>query len=187
MRGVASFHRQPCSCPALRPGTALGPPSWKVPVGFSALGGLALALGLLVYRADRDATAAWLLPANAALATGPVFGALGQWLPSFVHPFAFSLFSAAGRPRPAAPAYRVCAAWWAVNMAFELGQHAQISSHIAEFLQRAFGDTWLTQLLSNYFVRGSFDVGDLIAATAGALAAALVMHLFHRLETHHAD
>jgi hypothetical protein len=36
---------------------------------------------------------------------------------------------------------------------------------------------WLTRTVSNYFLRGTFDVGDLIAVTLGAFAAACVMGL----------
>lgn len=76
------------------------------------IGLLALAAGLLVYAADRDPARAMLFPSFAALHSGPVFGAVGSWLPSFVHPLAFSLFTvAAMRPR-ARPPYGVCAAWW---------------------------------------------------------------------------
>ena len=100
----------------------------------AASGTLALALGLLVYLADRDASRSLLIPAAAALSAGPLFGELGQWLPSFVHPFAFSLFTAAARPPGSAPAYRACAGWWAVNVAFEAGQHPRVSAPLAEFL-----------------------------------------------------
>jgi len=134
---------------------------------------------------DRDPARATLFPAAAALHTGLIFGGIGQWLPSFVHPFAFSLFTAAAMRRSASPAYAACAAWWAVNIAFEAGQNEQISGRVAELLPLAPGDTWPARVLSNYFLRGSFDVGEMLAATAGALVAAGVLCLAHRLETRH--
>lgn len=182
MRADAALHRAPHVNPAPVPGVK----RWMVPGSFSALAALALACGMLVYMTDRNAARVLLLPNMAALDAGPLFGALGQWLPSFVHPFAFSLLSAAARPRSAAPAYGVCAAWWAVNIVFEVGQHELIGAHIAEFLQRALGRTGLARTLANYFLHGTFDAGDIMAATAGALAAALVIYLFHRLEAGHA-
>jgi hypothetical protein len=159
---------------------------WTGPALFAVTGCLALAVGLLVYMADRNAGQAALFPAIAALHTGPIFGVIGAWLPSFVHPFAFSLFTAAVLPRTASPAYGGCVAWWAVNIAFEAAQHPQVSGHVAASLQLVFGPTWLTRALSNYFLRGTFDVGDIVAATAGALTAAGVLHLIHCLETRHA-
>lgn len=145
----------------------------------AALGGIALALGLLVYAADRDPTRALLFPAFAALHAGPLFGAVGSWLPSFVHPFSFSLFTAAALLPAARPAYGACAAWWAVNVGFEIAQHADFSGVIADALHRAVGHAALTDALANYLLRGSFDRADLLAATAGSLAAAAVLARLH--------
>ena len=150
------------------------------------IGGFALLLGVLVYVTDRDPAHAMLLPRIAALDTGALFGVIGSSLPSFIHPFAFSLFTAAALKRAASPAYGACAAWWAVNLAFEAGQHEQLSGRLAEWLQFVFGPTWLTRALSNYFLRGTFDLGDIAAVTAGALAAAGVLALVHHQETRHA-
>jgi hypothetical protein len=164
-----------------------GRSQWSGSAVLVATGCCVLAIGLLVYMTDRDPGQAVLFPMLAALSVGPIFGALGPWLPSFVHPFAFSLFTAAALPRTPVPAYGVCGAWWAVNMAFEAVQHAQVRAGFAEVLQRVFGDGWLTRALSNYALRGSFDVGDVVAATAGALAAAEVLSFVHRRETRHAQ
>lgn len=171
-----------------RRANAVGAPhfQWAAPALFAAIGSFALVVGALVYATDRDPAHATLFPKLLALHTGPMFGVLGPWLPSFVHPFAFSLFTAAAQRPSASPAYGACAAWWAVNIAFEAGQHAQISGRLAETLQLVFGQTWLTRTLSNYFLRGSFDVGDIVAVTAGALAAAAVLYLADHLEVRHA-
>ncbi|MBK8104600.1 MAG: hypothetical protein IPK42_03155 [Betaproteobacteria bacterium] len=156
------------------------------PAVLVGLGGFALLVGVLVYLIDRDPARAMLFPRIAALDTGALFGAIGAWLPSFIHTFAFSLFTAAALKRAASPAYGACAAWWAVNLAFEAGQHEQLSSYFADWLNLAFGPTWLARALSNYFLRGTFDVGDIAAVTAGALAAAGVLVLVQHQETRHA-
>ena len=65
------------------------------PTSLAALGGLLLALGILVYLADRQPGHALLLPAWPRLADGAWFGSAGAWLPSFVHPLAFSLLTVA--------------------------------------------------------------------------------------------
>jgi hypothetical protein len=150
------------------------------------VGGFALLVGMLVYMTDRDPAHAMLFPRIAALDTGALFGVLGPSLPSFIHPFAFSLFTAAALQRSTSPAYGACAAWWAVNLAFEAGQHEQIGGKLADGLQLVFGPTWLTRALSNYFLRGTVDAGDIVAATAGALAAAGVLRLVHHLEARNA-
>ena len=142
-----------------------------------------LLLGLLVYLTDRPASHALLMPTMPRLdlwAGRPVFGAMGQWLPSFVHPLAFSLLTAAALPAKstaATPRYGVCAAWCAVNLLFELGQHAAVREPLAAALLDLPGRTLPARWLASYFLRGTFDVGDLIAAMLGALAAAAVLHL----------
>jgi len=140
-------------------------------------GSLALVLGLLVYAIERDAARVAWMPSAATLPVGPVFGALGQWLPSFVHPFAFSLLSAATRPADAPPAYGVCFGWWAVNVAFEIGQHPALNVALSGWLQEVLGDGRGAQLLAGYFLYGTFDGGDIAAATAGAVAAAVILTL----------
>ncbi len=141
---------------------------------------LALLLGSLVYLMERDAAHVALMPAAATLPIGPVFGALGQWLPSFVHPFSFSLLWAAARPPEAPPAYGACAGWWAVNVLFEIGQHPNLNVPLAGFVKDTFGDGRATQMLMGYFLRGTFDRGDIVAATAGAMAAAALLMLVCR-------
>ena len=97
-------------------------PSAGPSVRLAALGCLALAAGTLVYLTDRDPSRAALIPAIPALAGLGLFGGPGAWLPSFVHPFAFSLFTAAIQPARRSPAYWACALWWAINVAFEIAQ-----------------------------------------------------------------
>lgn len=137
--------------------------------------GIALALGLLVYATERDAAHVALMPAAVALSVGPLFGALGQWLPSFVHPFAFSLLWAATRPAGAPPAYSACVGWWAVDVAFEIAQHRSLNAPLSGLVRDIFGDGYATQLIAGYFQHGTFDSGDIVAASAGAMAAALLL------------
>ena len=143
----------------------------------AATGCLALVLGLLVYLTDREASHALLIPSVAALAGSGWFGVLGQSLPSLVHPFAFGLFTAAVLPSRSSWRYGACVVWCAVNVAFEVGQHAHVSARLAEVLHSSLGQTALTRTLANYLVRGAFDGGDIVAAVIGALAAAGVLRL----------
>ena len=166
----AIVHRRNSPAPASTDG-------WQRPAVLVAAGSLAVALGLLVYAADRPAGHALLIPAFPAFMGGRLFGTLGQWLPSFVHPFAFSLFTAAALPSRATPRYAACVAWCAVNVAFEVGQHRQISAHLATVVHDFFGQSSPARALANYFVRGTFDIGDIVAAVLGALAAAAVLRL----------
>jgi hypothetical protein len=152
-----------------------------------ALGGLALAIGVLVYQTDRAASRAPLIPGIHLPLRGPLFGALGQWLPSFVHPFAFSLFTAAALSPGPVSARRACVAWCVLNIAFELGQLRPVAAVLAEAMRGPLGGTPAVKLLTNYFLRGTFDLGDIVAAVLGALTAAAVLnHLQPTTESQHA-
>jgi hypothetical protein len=145
----------------------------------AALGCLALAAGTLVYLTDRDPSRTALLPAIPALAGLGLFGHAGAWLPSFAHPFAFSLFTAAIQPARRSPAYWACALWWAINVAFEIAQAPIVSAGLADMLAQSFSHSWLADATSSYLRRGTFAVADLVAATAGAAAAAAVLRFIH--------
>lgn len=135
-----------------------------MPAIFVAVACSTLATGVLIYVADRASAPPALIAPFAFGERNAFFGVAGQWLPSFLHPFAFALLTAAARPRDAPPAYDACFAWWAVNVFFEAAQHPHLR-----------------------FLQGTFDGGDITAATLGALAAAAMIRLAHRLEGHHAQ
>ena len=124
---------------------------------------LALAAGVLVYWSDRDPARSTLIPAAAMLAGSVGFGVLGQWLPSFVHSLAFGLLTAVALPPRFMPRAAACASWAVLNIAFESGQHPRV----AAAWRTRFGDGWL----GAYFERGTFDVGDIVAALLGAVVA----------------
>jgi hypothetical protein len=151
-------------------------------------GGIALALGLIVYLSDRNASHAALIPAVAALGGSNLFGALGQWLPAAVHPFAFSLFTAAALPSRSAWRYGACAAWCMVNITFELGQHPLVSGYLVGVLQTGSGQSAPRSTLASYFLHGTFDRADIVAAVLGALAAAVVLRRMQQVrEKDHAS
>lgn len=157
-------------------------------VSLASIACLALALGLLVYLTDREPATAALIPSVSALAGLHLFGALGPWLPSFVHPFAFSLFTAAALPSGSAWRYHACVFWCAVNLVFEFGQHPQLGAPLAEALQGSFGASAPARWVSNYFLRGTFDGVDIASAVLGAVAAAVVLRLLQPLwESDHAS
>jgi hypothetical protein len=99
---------------------------------------------------------------------------------------AFSLLTAAVLGSGSRPAYGACAAWWAIDVLFELAQHPRLNALVADGISHLAGPSWVAQLFSDYALRGTFDVGDVIAATAGALAAAGVLFQMHPREARHA-
>ena len=155
------------------------PAATAVTLRLAGLACAALLLGLAVYLTDREPGHALLIPSFATLRTGPLFGAAAGWLPSFVHVLALGLLSAAVWPSRGRVPYAACALWWLVDVAFEVGQHPRLAGAVADALQRALGDGPAASGLAGYFTRGRFDPADIVAATAGALVAAAVLHLSH--------
>ena len=160
---------------------------WKRPALLALLGCMCLSVGLLVYLADRRPSAAPLVPAIAALGGRNVFGALGQWLPSFAHPLAFSLFTAAALRPGMAACWGACAFWGGVNVAFEVGQHPALASAWSAALHGGAGDWAIARHLVNYFLRGTFDPYDLCAATLGALAGGGLLQCTHHFRQRRRD
>jgi hypothetical protein len=113
-----------------------------------------------------------------------LFGSAGAWLPSFVHPFAFSLLTAAALPDRASWRYGACLGWFLVNAAFEFGQLPQLATRLADVIHAVFGSAAVGQRLTWYFMHGRFDNDDLAAAAVGALCAALVLRLSIALGEH---
>lgn len=147
----------------------------------------ALALGALIYGHDRPPQTAWLLPAwLQATGAGGVrwLGSAGDWLPSFLHAFAFALLTASvvAPPVPAAHhAHAVrrtprrvvgaCMGWWLVDSAFELGQHPGVSHTIADSLPAAWARIPVLDHVGSSLTRGTFDPADLAAIALGVVAA----------------
>ncbi len=134
----------------------------------------ALAVGLLVYLADRPAGTAWLLPPVGTPHGLPSLGAAAAWLPSAVHVFAFALLSALVLPPHRLLGTTACAGWVLVDMLFELGQHRAIAAPLSQWLQ-AHLPSQLAQPLARYFLAGTFDPADLAAAVLGGAMAWLVI------------
>ena len=134
-----------------------------------------LGAGTLVYVLDRppDSTAVF---GSIHLGHGlpGFFGSLGQSLPTFAHAFSFSILTAlwlGGGKRAALPA---CTGWFAIECAFEAGQHPSIADGFIGRLPESIQALPFVDPFANYFLMGTFDIGDLIAAAFGAATAFVI-------------
>jgi len=136
---------------------------------------LALAIGTSVYVLDRDWTTVQFLAffADRQGDIVPVFGTLGQVLPSFCHAYAFALLLilVLGRSRQARLTGAI--SWFAVAAICELVQSERIADLISKTATTGAGAPVLDSII-RYIAGGHFDPGDLVAAAAGCLAAFLV-------------
>jgi hypothetical protein len=142
---------------------------------------LLLLLGTAVYVLDRPAASAALLPAawERSVAGVSWFGSVGEWLPSFVHAFSFSIFTALVLPPSPRRAAWACGSWALVDSLAELGQHHSVAAALAAALlgpdpTRPTNPVLAT--LARYFSQGSFDICDLAAGLTGAGLAYLGLH-----------
>lgn len=125
-----------------------------------------LLAGTLVYLTDRPADSVYFVErycSDLSLygSIEPVFGFFGGNLPGFAHAFSFSMITAGlfGKNRKD---YRsICLFWVLVNLLFECGQ---AFTGIAAGLPGP-------SAVKSYFANGTFDPLDLVALTAGGLAA----------------
>jgi hypothetical protein len=141
--------------------------------------GAMLLLGLAVYLLDRPSGSAWLIPrAWQATSPGHWFGPAGPWLPSFVHAFAFSVFTAWCLPRRPPFVAAACLSWALVDTLAEIGQHAAVSAKVAAAVEQAFDGAALAGRVGRYFTQGSFDPADVMAGLAGCALAYLFLRRF---------
>jgi hypothetical protein len=138
---------------------------------------LTLLLAALVYVVDRPAGSAYLAPSWWA-PHGPsrsLFGAVGDWLPSFAHAFAFTVFTGAVLPATRWRAWLAGGLWSAIGTSLEIGQHPALSQQLAAALPGWFASVPVLDHLGGYWRRGTFDVRDLIAVLAGCASAAVLV------------
>jgi hypothetical protein len=137
-----------------------------------ALGGLlCLLLGTAVYVAVRP-TPVWFLPAALHFPDAlPGPGWAMQAFPTFAHTAAFALLTAGVLGGTRRQAWIACCVWVAINSAFEIGQHPWVSQPLAAWLPRWFDHVWLLDQARGYFVNGTFDSADILAAILGGAAA----------------
>lgn len=91
-------------------------------------------------------------------------------LPSLLHAFAFSIALAAVLRRGPHAAEVACIGWWVLEMIGEAVQHPAIAGRIAAAVE-AGGFGLALQPVARYAQHGTFDPGDLVAATVGCTAA----------------
>jgi len=103
----------------------------------------------------------------------PFSPGIGGALPSFLHVFAFSLLLGGFLACRKKGYLIICCAWLFTNLLFELGQRYPISA--SELIPKWFEGVFILQNMRNYFLKGTFDLFDLLASSVGAVAAYWVL------------
>lgn len=141
---------------------------------------LLLAAGVAVYLLDRGGDVYFVPNWLAHDAPLPVFGAVGEHLPTFVHTFAFIVITAVALwPWPRLlPA--ICATWVAIECAFEIGQAESVAARLAGTVPAWFDGVPFLEAATVYFASGTFDPFDILSIGLGAVMAYLIVRYLQR-------
>jgi hypothetical protein len=151
--------------------TKLGTVRWTAVCGAS--GTLALLLALIFYVLGRADGTVYLLPVQLTqiLPTVGSVAALGS-LPTFLHVFSFVLLTVAvARPQSATTCVAIACGWCIANVLFETGQHPGIAPLIDGVLPASFDSLPILENIGPFFLNGTFDPLDVLAAVLGAVTS----------------
>lgn len=134
--------------------------------------------GTLVYLIDRppDQTyfVSWSKVSLSLFNTLPkVFGAVGNYLPDFLHVFSFILITAGLLACQKAGCIIICLSWFTVDFVFELFQ--RFNTIPLKIIPGWFKEIPFLENAEPYFNRGTFDIFDLIAISMGSIIAFFVL------------
>ena len=135
----------------------------------------ALVVGVLVYALDRQPELTYFLPGWLSLNDhlGNVFGSIGNYLPTFIHVYAFILLTVVVAVPSLTKLIPVCLAWFTLDTLFEVAQINPIAQWIGSYVPNWFTGIPFLENTANYFLMGTFDVFDLLSIATGTLAAYL--------------
>lgn len=135
-------------------------------------------LGTFVYWSIRPPGNGFLIPrltVGVPTAWRDWLGLVAGQLPTFAHTVAFVLLSAPfASPRRNA-ALRMSFLWFGIEAALEAGQAAPVATHIAALCPAWFSHVPILDHTAAYFLHGTFDPLDMLAAALGAAAAFLIL------------
>lgn len=139
----------------------------------------ALCLGALFYTLARQHDhvyflSAWLPAAHPASGR---FGALGDYLPTFIHVYAFILLSVAVAAPAISKVIPICLAWFTLDSLFEVAQLDLPAHWIAQHLPGWFSTIPILDNTASYFLSGTFDMLDLLSIAAGSISAYITIHI----------
>lgn len=141
----------------------------------AALG--AAAIGTLVYLLDRPPDSVYFIPDWISLTDNlyPIFGQMGNHLPTFLHVYIFILLTFIVMLPSAVMVYPICISWFVVDSLFELGQLTPIAQWIAVHVPDWFAGIPYLENTAAYFLAGTFDFLDLVSIAMGTVAAYLTI------------
>ena len=142
------------------------------------IGVAALLIGSFVYLIDRAPNQTYFvysIGVNISLHNilPNLFGLLGNSLPAFIHVFSFALITAGVVSCRKRGWLIICFGWFLIDSAFEFGQ--KFSTWTLKLIPDSFESIPILENTKGFFLRGTFDVYDLVAMAIGAITAYAVL------------
>ena len=136
-----------------------------------AIGGLLL--GVLVYLLDREPNTVYFVPDWLTLGSKvkPIFGFIGNYLPTFIHVYVFILLTTAVMQLHERLVIPVCITWFTIDSIFEIAQLPGIAQWIAARVPAWFQGVPFLENTASYFIAGTFDILDIVSIAAGTVCA----------------
>ncbi len=139
-----------------------------------------LSLGVLLYLSDRPPESTWFVQ-NYLHSSGEalhrilpdLFGTLDRNIASFLHTFSFTMITGAFVGESKTGCFMAAFIWCVVNVLFEVGQY--FDTIVIRFIPDWFEQYKFLKTVDDYFIAGSFDLGDIVAIFAGALVGFTVL------------
>ena len=153
------------------------------------IGAAVLIIGILVYLVDRPPDQTYFVDKSFVnislyLSLPNLFGIIGNSLPSFAHVFSFILITAGLIASKKREFIIICLFWFLIDSVFELGQ--KFNSIFIKFIPDCFASIPVLENTGDYFVRGTFSFGDIVAIFTGTITAYfLLMITSERRKLHH--
>lgn len=140
---------------------------------------ITLCIGVLVYVLDRQVESVYFLTEWLSLNNEPIdfFGSVGNYLPTFIHVYAFILLTVAVATPSIINSVFACITWFTIDSLLEVGQIDSISQWIALHTPDWFSDIPFLENTTDYFLSGTFDALDLVSISVGTLAAYMTISL----------
>ena len=136
----------------------------------------ALLLGVMVYLVDRSPDSVYFIPSWLSMSGyfNQVFGVIGNYLPTFVHPFAFILLTSAFVEPKNKNILIICWAWFTIDSLFEFAQMTSVAQWLVTVVP-AFNNIPVLENTQNYLVNGTFDALDVLSMLLGTVAAYFIV------------
>lgn len=148
---------------------------------------LALGIGVLVYLLDRQPSDVYFIPDWVSIADSlnPIFGQVGNNLPTFIHVYVFILLTVIIITPSPVMVFRICVIWFSVDSLFELAQLTPIAYLIAEHIPAWFIGIPFLENTATYFLAGTFDILDIISIAMGTVTAYLTIRYSNKRGIQH--